>query len=131
MRDRAFTLTELVIVTVVVAILAGIALPQYGKTVERARRNTALDVLQVIYSGERVYENVEDTYVDADDDTECDPIWECIYMDDPNLPPGSVAYTMDNVDANGFEAIATYQPTGETLTIDETRTVDESGWPQP
>ena len=45
LRQRGFTLIELMIVVAIVAILAAIAYPSYTQYVERARRNDAKAVL--------------------------------------------------------------------------------------
>ena len=51
-----FTLLELVIVIVILAILAGLAVPRYVRTVNRSRANEALEMLlQIRSSCERFY----------------------------------------------------------------------------
>jgi general secretion pathway protein G len=47
-RTQGFTLIELMIVIAIVAILLGIAVPRYEKSVQRAREATLLTDLQVI-----------------------------------------------------------------------------------
>ena len=55
-RARGFTLLELVIVIVILAILAGLAVPRYIRTVNRSRANEALEMLtQIRASCERFY----------------------------------------------------------------------------
>ena len=125
--QAGFTLSEILITIAILAILASIALPGYLKAIERGYWRGAQDVLLVIYSGEQVYEAVNDTYVDP---AGCvtPPPWKCVYMDNPN--GGPVAYAVDNLNANiSFRATATRN--GKSMTIDETKVIDTKGWPQP
>lgn len=52
MRKKAFTLMELIIVVIIVAILAAIGLPFYFKAVERARVKEAISQLKLIQAAE-------------------------------------------------------------------------------
>lgn len=55
-QTRGFTLIELVIVIVILAILAGLAVPRYLRTVNRSRANEALTILgHLRESAERYY----------------------------------------------------------------------------
>ncbi len=52
---KGFTLLELLMVVIIIAILASIALPQYLRVSERSRASEALTVLAAIRSGEMRY----------------------------------------------------------------------------
>ena len=53
LKDKqGFTLLELLMVVIIIAILASIALPQYLRATERARASEALQVLAAIRSAE-------------------------------------------------------------------------------
>lgn len=126
-KTTGFTLMELLITVTIIAILAAIAVPAYGRVIERSRWRTAQDVLQTIYAGEQTYATTHnDNYCDPSGTggDPCDPVegWRDIYMDDPNQPPGEpVAYTIvvDNTAPPTFTATATHS--GETQTVDQTR----------
>ncbi|MBI3330931.1 MAG: hypothetical protein HYZ96_02325, partial [Candidatus Omnitrophica bacterium] len=98
---------------------AAVALPQYGRAVQRSYWRTARDLLPTVYSGEQVYWTANNTYVDADG---CAPAWRCIYMDDPqtNTIPVTYAVTLGG-GGTTFTATATYTTTGQTQTVDENR----------
>ena len=54
--SKGFTLLELVVVIVILAILAGLAVPRYMRTVNRSRSNEALQTLGYLReSAERYY----------------------------------------------------------------------------
>jgi prepilin-type N-terminal cleavage/methylation domain-containing protein len=52
---KAFTLIELLIVIIVIGILAGLGLPQYLKTKERALDDEATVNLKIIQAAEKIY----------------------------------------------------------------------------
>ena len=56
MNKKAFTLIELLIVTLIIGALAAIALPKYYKTVERTNAIESLKILNDIYEAQKVRE---------------------------------------------------------------------------
>ena len=46
--NRGFTLIEMLIVTLIVAILTSIALPEYTRSIEKARATEAMDVVKAL-----------------------------------------------------------------------------------
>ncbi|MCP4652071.1 MAG: prepilin-type N-terminal cleavage/methylation domain-containing protein [Candidatus Omnitrophica bacterium] len=53
--SKGFTLLELIIVVIIVAILAGLGIPQFLKVVERAKASEAVNVLGSIRGSELRY----------------------------------------------------------------------------
>jgi type IV pilus assembly protein PilE len=120
MKQTGFTMAELLIVVAIVAILAAVALPQYNRTVERQRCQQAQDILMNIYSGERVFWTVNNTY-------KIMPVagnWNDIYMENPNVGGNGVAYAVTASAAATFTAKATRN--GQTLSMDQTRVISSS-----
>lgn len=68
MNKKGFTLVELLAVVLIVAILSGVALPQYRKVVEKARLSEAESMMRTIYdsserlAGEFGYRNFVEMY---------------------------------------------------------------------
>lgn len=54
-KKRAFTLTELLIAVVIIAILATLALPMLVKTLEKAKIGEAISNLNLIRTGQKIY----------------------------------------------------------------------------
>ena len=55
MAKRGFTLAELLITVVILAVLAAIALPSFGKAIEKGKWNEALANLRAIAVAEKMY----------------------------------------------------------------------------
>ncbi len=66
MRKKGFTLIELMIVVIIIAILATLALPQYVRAVERTRVGKGKHHLGLIAQAEKLYRADRSVYLAAD-----------------------------------------------------------------
>ena len=55
MNNKGFTLIELLVVVLIIGILAGVALPQYTKAVEKSRATEAISLLSNLAKAQEVY----------------------------------------------------------------------------
>ena len=123
-RKEGFTLLELLMVVIIIAILASIALPQYLKTTEKARMAEAISALSTIRQSQQRYKAENAVY--AGDIANLD-------VDNPATSPGALfSYAVNCGKVNTFVATATRGstnpppvaacPVGYTVAINETGT---------
>ncbi len=57
-----FTLIEVIVVIIILAVIAGVALPNYRKTVERSYQQTAINNLTALHGAQQIYRAQYGTY---------------------------------------------------------------------
>lgn len=92
-KSKGFTLIELMIVTVVVAILAAIAYPSYREAVRKGNRRSAQSAMMEIVNQEHQYFIANRVYADAAAlgftlDTEIDQHYDLAIALTAGPPPG-------------------------------------------
>ncbi len=127
MRQNGFTLMELMLTVVVLAILVSIAVPTYISTTERARAREAIATLNAMRAAEHSYSSERRTYIPltlaSSDDT-----WKLIGMENPNANASrSWNYTFTAAGV-GTAARTTGPNATETITLSDTGTLDDSGF---
>jgi|GEM_PF-614631 len=68
-KQRGFTLIELMIVVVIIAILAAMAIPRFMRASVKSKQSEARLILKQIYTMERAYRQEKDTYYPGDGST--------------------------------------------------------------
>ncbi len=118
---RGMSLTELLVVLVIVSILAAIAYPSYRQYVARAKRNEAkAALLQIATNQEREYLRSNSYTTDM---TKLGFPVAANFTSDSN----SYIVTVNAADANDFTATATYQNADEEAGRCATFTIDGRG----
>ena len=59
---KAFTLTEVLIVVMIIGIMAAMAIPGFNKSMENAREKEARTALVAIYNAEKMYNIDKNVY---------------------------------------------------------------------
>ena len=128
---RGFTLTEVVTVVIIVGILVTLALPMFVKTMETARAQETVVALRQIRAAEKIYRTQENfCYPRNATVANIGTInnFLRIFLDRRTNRNWDYVITAAG---NSFTATATRtsgRNNGETITIDQTGTIDKSGW---
>ncbi len=112
---RAFTMIELMIVVIIVAILAASAVPLYQGVVSRAYQAEVGTALGVVRSAQRIYYAEHGEYADDIDDLDisADDFRDMQYAVNPEAETLSIPIVITSGSADGFLA---------------TWTTDQAGW---
>lgn len=62
MKNRAFTLMELIVTIIVVGILASLALPRFFYTIEKSRTAEAISILETLRNAQEIYKLEKGAY---------------------------------------------------------------------
>lgn len=139
-RRKGFTLTEILVVVVIVGILAALAIPRYIKSVETGRKEEAKVNLQLVLTGQRLYRLDHGHYASAGGINIMSGGAVCTvcgkrhyYIDDPNALAGRYfTYAITAGAAKTFTAQATRKAPappgykGKWVKINEAGTISDN-----
>ncbi len=124
---KAFTLIELMLTVMVIAILVSIAVPNYINVVERARAREAMSTLQSMHAAEQSYAAERRAFISLVAGATSD--WEAVGLEDPNAN-GNRSWDYTGTASGGgtlFDATATRRNgpyVNDNITIDESGFID-------
>jgi type IV pilus assembly protein PilE len=130
-RSKGFTLVELLVVIIIIAVLATLAIPRFMQTTARTKQGEAQLILKQIYTMQRVYRQQNNAYFPGDGSTVVVQPGNSIAALDVEITPSArYSYSISG-DANGFSAIAgSKTPTGldddptlDVWSVDQTGTI--------
>lgn len=97
-QDKGITLTELLIVVVIIGILAMLAVPSFTRTIEKAKLGEAISNLNLIRTGQKIYFLEYRSF---------SPNVADLNIEDPNTPSDRFFdYTLPSSGASNFTARA-------------------------
>ena len=103
---------EIMIVVIIMGVMVSLAIPQYAKTVDRARLQDGVNQLTAIHAANLIYRAQNNTYLLADGDH--------IFMNNNlgiNIIPNGLVYTYTGISATNYSVTAA--GSGKTLTLTE------------
>ncbi len=108
-RTKGFTLTEIMITVIILAIVTGLAIPGYFNTVEQARLNEAETTLNIIHLGEKIYRLNQGTFWNGGSNATVAAIDAALNIDISTAYYDDIDFSA--VSANGYTVRATRNAT--------------------
>lgn len=122
MRRGGFTMMEVLIAVVIVGVLAGLAVPNYFKTVEKAKSSEATANLKALHLGQKIYKVDNNSYYGPSNNL--DAINTNLNID---LTEENYDLAITAASAAAYTATASRNGGTKVFTIDQTGQITESG----
>ena len=104
MVQDAFTLSELMVVVIIVGILASLAIPLFSRAIENTKAKEAIAALEQIRSAQRIYRVEENTYWGPEPDDQT--INATLSLDLDISDDRNWDYSIDSAGPDSFETSA-------------------------
>ena len=116
-NQKSFTLVELLAVIMIIAAVAGFAIPNYSRSVERAHEQDGLTQLRAIHAANQIFNARTNSYWPADAGAyTVNDINTNLGL---NIIESGMAYACSGTDGTTFDCTATRAGGSFTLTVDE------------
>ncbi|MBU4305427.1 MAG: prepilin-type N-terminal cleavage/methylation domain-containing protein [Candidatus Omnitrophica bacterium] len=127
--NNGFTLMELMLTVMVIAILVSIAIPSYISTVERTRAREALSTLESMRAAEMAYSSERRQFLDLPVGTAAadNQRWQMVGLENPNLNANR-SWSYSYSAPTGTAARLGGPNNGEIITLNNNGTIDDSGF---
>jgi len=127
MKGNGFTLMELMLTVIVIAILVSLAVPNYISTVERTRAREAKATLESMRAAQLTYDAERRTFIQLT--VANDSNWLAVGLENPNdNDQRSWNFTFDDTTGAGTATRRSGMNSGETIVLQPDGAFDESGW---
>ena len=118
-KKYAFTLTELLIVVIIISVMAAFTIPNYSRSIERSHRRDAETQLTTIWSANQVYRAQYGSYWPPNNNG--GPGYDITAINSNlglGIIPNGMTYNCTSVAANTFTCTAVRQPASSfTITV--------------
>ncbi len=123
--NKGFTLIELMIVVVIIAVLAALAIPRYMRAATKSKQSEAREVLKQIYTMERAYFIEHETYVlNGITASAANPLAYSVIAIEI-MPSARYTYTITMSSPTQFSCVATANLDDDVIV--DTWTIDQTG----
>ena len=117
-NEKSFTLTELIVVVIIIGIIASFAIPNYGRTIERAHWRDAETNLLAIHAADRIYFSENGQYWPHGLPGALADINHDLRL---SIIPNGMTYSCTNVTPTDYTCTATRNPPAASFTITVTQ----------
>ena len=129
MKQKGFTLSELLIVIVILGVMGSVALPRYYKQKEKAVVAEAVSILSAIRQGEISYNLENNSYKILNSSSSSSDDWGMIGMDAPSTT--RFYYTVNSSGTATATRVNSPQYAGQTISLLVSGTWTSAGNPHP
>jgi type IV pilus assembly protein PilE len=115
-RQSAFSMTELLLVLIIIGVLATVAVVGWQPAVEKEYKDNAKATLKALLRAQETFFSWKGRYTNN---------WTSLEIDDPNVSDNAYNYTLENVTGDSLFIRATRRGNGYGVIIDQDGNIAE------